>query len=276
MALLMNKGPARTGRPARFLLILALLLPTAGGAQEPPAAERPSLPRLALTDLREVLGAPLSWKARQWSLFGLAVAGVGAAGLLDDQVRDHERRDDSRAANQLASDFEPLGSYGAFGILGSFYLVGLVRDDDRARSVAADGLIASVIAGGVITPALKTAIGRRRPRDTAQTFDFKPFSGSASFPSGHATEAFSVAAVIASEYDSGWVKGIAYGSAALVGFARIHHQAHFLSDVVAGALIGNAVGREVVRVDRREHARIAVVPIAGPRGQTGLALDYSF
>jgi len=256
-------------------LIAALLIPAAGSAQAPPGSS-PTFPHLVLVDMREVLGAPLSWKARQWSLFGLAMAGVGASALLDDQIRDHEQRDHSQAADQLADDFEPLGSYGAFGVLGSMYLAGLIRDDSRARSVAEDGLIASVLAGGVITPALKTVIGRRRPRDTDKTFDFKPFSGNASFPSGHATEAFSVAAVVASEYDSGWVKGIAYGSAALVGFARIHHQAHFLSDVVGGALIGNAVGREVVRVDRREHGRIAVVPFAGPQGRPGLALDFSF
>jgi len=264
-----------TTRTAGFFLIVALLMPAAGGAQEP-APQGPSFPRLMLIDLRDVVGAPLSWRGRQWGLFSLAVAGVGAASLLDDQVRDREQHDHSHLADQIADDFEPLGSYGAFGVLGSFYLAGLVRHDPRARSVAEDGLAASLIAGGIITPALKSALGRRRPRDTDKTFDFSPFSGNSSFPSGHATEAFAVASVIASRYDAGWVKGAAYGSAALVGFARIHHQAHFLSDVTAGALIGTAVGRAVVRIDRREHARAAVVPFAGPQGQPGLVLSLTF
>jgi membrane-associated phospholipid phosphatase len=259
----------------KISLIAALLVPATGSAQAPPGTE-PTFPHLVLVDTKEVLGAPLSWKARQWRLFGLAVAGIGASALLDQEVRDAELRDDSPAADRIADVFEPLGSYGAFGVLGSFYLVGVTRGDSRARSVATDGLIASVLAGGVITPALKAVTGRLRPRDTDQTFDFQPFSGNASFPSGHATEAFSVAAVIASEYNSGWVKGIAYGSAALVGYARIHHQAHFLSDVTAGALIGSTVGRAVVRIDRRERGRIAVVPLAGPQGRRGLALGFSF
>lgn len=257
-------------------LILALLMPAAGGAQEPAAPQGPSFPHLVLIDLRDVVGAPISWRGRQWGLFSLAVAGVGAASLLDDRARDSQRRGHNHLADQIADDFEPLGSYGAFGILGSFYLVGLLRDDSRARSVAEDGLAASLIASGIITPALKSAFGRRRPRDTDKTFDFSPFSGNASFPSGHTTEAFAVASVIASEYDPIWVKGVAYGSAALVGFARIHHQAHFLSDVTAGALIGSAVGREVVRIGSRERARLAVVPVSGPQHQLGLAIALTF
>jgi membrane-associated phospholipid phosphatase len=278
----------------KVVLIAALLIPSVGNAQEPPlpaaagpaaaepavAAERPaagvSVPHLVLTDLRDVLGAPLSWKGRQWGLFSLAVAGVGAASLLDDQVRDKEPRDHIRQADRIAKDFEPLGSAGAFGVLGSFYLVGLVRDDSRGKSVAEDGLIASVIAGGIVTPALKFAVGRRRPRDTDKTFDFSPFSSDASFPSGHATEAFAVASVVATEYDAGWVKGVAYGSAALVGFARIHHQAHFLSDVTAGALLGTAAGRAVVHRNDEERRRFAVAPLLGPRNQPGMAVVFSF
>src|SRR6185295_16857702 len=275
-----------------FLLVLVLLSgAAASGAQGLPAAEAtapqrpaagPSLPRLVLTDLRDVLGAPLSWHRRQWGLFSLGVAGVGAAALLDDQVRNQEQRDHNHLADQIADGFEPLGSYGAFGVLGSFYLVGLVRDDAHAESVAQDGLIASIIAGGILTPALKSAVGRRRPRDTEKTFDFRPFSGNASFPSGHTTEAFAVASVIASDYDPVWVKGVAYGSASLVGFARIHHQAHFLSDVTAGALIGTAVGRAVVHRNDAERGRfhrpgqITIVPLVGPRNQPGLAVVLSF
>src|SRR5206468_489847 len=145
-----------------------------------------------------------------------------------------------------ASDFEPLGEAGAFGVLGAFYVAGLAGHSERARSVGEDGLISSLIAGGIITPALKLAAGRVRPRDTDKTFEFKPFSGSSSFPSGHSTEAFAVASVIATHYDAPWVQVVSYGSAALVGFARVHHQAHFLSDVTAGAIIGTVTGRTVV------------------------------
>jgi hypothetical protein len=283
-------------QPATVLLLFSLLSGSTVHAQEPlsgasatlqtsqtpetsaatPQAPPSSFPRLVLIDARDVLGAPLSWRGPQWGKFSLAVAGVGAAALLDRTVRDAERRDHNHFADQIAKDFEPLGSAGAFGVLGSFYLVGLVRDDTRARSVGEDGLIASVIAGGIVTPVLKFATGRNRPRDAGKTFEFKPFSGASSFPSGHTTEAFAVASVIATHYPAGWVQGVAYGSAALVGFARIHHQAHFLSDVTAGAIIGTVTGRAVVHRNEQERRRFAMTPLLGPRNQPGVGVEVSF
>lgn len=234
------------------------------------------LPHLVLVDLRDVLGAPLTWKAPQWGRFSLAVAGVGAAALLDSRVRDAEERDHNRFADHVATVFEPLGSGGAWAILGTFYLKGVLGSDSKARSVGEDGLIASLIADGIITPALKYATGRSRPHQTTRTFDFSVSGGKASFPSGHATEAFAVASVIATHYDAGWVQVVAYGSATLVGFARIHHQAHFLSDVTAGAIIGTAVGRAVVHRNAKERRRFQVAPLLGPRNQPGIGLKFSF
>jgi hypothetical protein len=244
-------------------------------AQDHPSAAA-SLPHLVLVDLRDVLGAPLTWKAQQWGHFSLAVAGLGAAALLDRWVRDAEERDHNHFADQVATDFEPLGIGGALGIVGTFYLKGLLGDDAKARSVGEDGLIASLIADGIITPALKSVTGRNRPHDSTRTFDFNAFGGKSSFPSGHATEAFAVASVIATHYDAGWVKGVAYGSAVLVGFARIHHQAHFFSDVAAGALIGTAVGRGVVHRNAGERRHLQVSPLVGPQHQPGVGVSLSF
>jgi membrane-associated phospholipid phosphatase len=268
-------------RLAGLFVALAALTSSASGAQEPPAApgqpsKAPSLPHLVLVDLRDVLGAPLDWQAPQWERFSLAMAGVGAAALLDGRVRDSERRDHNHLADQVAKDFEPLGSGGAWAVLGTFYLGGVLGNDVKARSVGEDGLIASLIAGGIVTPALKYVAGRSRPRDTTRTFDFKTFGGGSSFPSGHAAEAFAVASVVATEYDAGWVKGVAYGSAALVGFARIHHQAHFLSDVTAGALAGTAVGRGVAHRNAVERRHFLVAPLLGPQHQPGVGVSLGF
>ena len=131
-------------------------------------------------------------------------------------------------------------------LLAAFEAWGELGNDSRAKHVAMDGVTASIIASGLITPALKFAVGRERPNATADTFRFKPFSGNYSFPSGHATQAFAVATVLASHYPVWWVEGLAYGSAALIGYARIEQNAHFASDVVAGSLIGWSVARAVV------------------------------
>jgi hypothetical protein len=272
------------------LILMATITGSAARAQEPPSpppipaskaapaasAVAPGFRHLLAIDLRDVLGAPLQWRGPQWERFSLAVAGVGAAALLDRTVRDRERHDHSRFSDRVATGFEQFGQAGAFGVMGAFYVAGRVADDSRARSVGEDGLISTLIAGGIVTPALKFAVGRSRPRDTDKTFEAKPFGGGSSFPSGHSTEAFAVASVIAAHYDSRWVKVLSYGSAGLVGFARVHHQAHFLSDVTAGALIGTAVGRTVVHRNEEERRRYALMPVVGPHGEPGVGVALSF
>ncbi|MFL6235318.1 MAG: phosphatase PAP2 family protein [Thermoanaerobaculia bacterium] len=266
------------------LLFFMMLTSSAAWAQEPAASPAPSAPEasapgffhLVGIDLRDVLGAPRHWTGQEWEHFSLAIAGIGAAALLDRTVRDRERDDHSHFSDQVAKDFEQFGQTGAFGTMGAFYVAGLVGHDSRARSVGEDGLIASLISGAIITPALKFAVGRVRPRDTEKTFELHPFSGNSSFPSGHTTEAFAVASVISTHYDSPWVRVVSYGSAALVGYARIHHQAHFFSDVTAGAVIGTATGLAVVHRNEEERRKYVLMPIVGPHGEPGVGMAVSF
>ena len=267
------------------LLFFTLLAGSAAWAQDkPPASSPPGAPEasapgfvyLVRTDLRDVLGGPVHWDGRQWGQFGIAMAGIGASALLDKTIREREQNRDSQTADNIASTFEQFGEAGAFGVMGTFYVVGLASHDARARSVGADGLIASVISGAIVAPVLKFAVGRVRPRDTEKTFEFHPFSGNSSFPSGHTTEAFTVASVISAHYDIAWVRVVSYGSAALVGYARIHHQAHFFSDVTAGAVLGTATGLAVVHRNEEERRKYALMPVVGPHGEPGVGMRLSF
>jgi undecaprenyl-diphosphatase len=60
-----------------------------------------------------------------------------------------------------------------------------------------------------------------------------------SFPSGHATSAFS-AALLLSDDDVLWP--LYYGIAVVVASSRVHVRIHHASDVVAGAALGTALG----------------------------------
>ena len=67
-----------------------------------------------------------------------------------------------------------------------------------------------------------------------------------SFPSGHATGAFAVAAVFAWEFrERRWARWVAYGTASLVAVSRVGLGRHFPSDVLAGAVLGRSIGRMV-------------------------------
>ena len=95
--------------------------------------------------------------------------------------------------------------------------------------------------------------------------------------SGHATQAFALATVVAEHYESPWVTATSYGLASLVGLARMNNDAHWASDVVAGAAIGCFVGDVVVKTNGR-HRRghdVSLVPLFGP-DMRGVMLSFRF
>ena len=208
-----------------------------------------------------VLTAPLRWRADDLRTLGLAVGGVAALSLLDERGRDLMERSQSAAGDRLEDLVEPLGRERGLQLLGGFFVAGLVLDDPRMRAVAAEGVASGLVAAALIQPALAEVTGRPRPRKNRPAYTFEPFSGNISFPSGHTTAAFSVASVIATEYDHLAVRVAAYGLASAVGVARMYRGAHFGSDVAAAALLGTAVGRSVARFGRDYRARIRLEPV---------------
>ncbi len=200
------------------------------------------------------------------------MAAVGGALLLDENLRQAVDSNSSGTLRKVSEAVAPFGSEYSFGTLGAFYLAGKLLKNEKALAVAEDGLVSSLIAAGVISPILKATVGRRRPSQTDSTFSRD--EGAVSFPSGHTTQAFAVASVVAAHYRSPWVRIGAYGLAGLVGFSRMEQGAHYASDVVAGALLGIAVGNAVVRFNESERLRISVVPSTSSRNR-GVAVMFS-
>jgi len=123
----------------------------------------------------------------------------------------------------------------------------------------AEHVAIALLAAGVANGALKTVVGRERPAFTDSPDRFRPFNTKdrwQSFPSGHATVAFSLAAAVSEEAGRPWVTAATYGTAALVGWSRVYEDRHWTSDVVGGALVGIAASRWTVRT---LHARRAPV-----------------
>ena len=71
-----------------------------------------------------------------------------------------------------------------------------------------------------------------------------------SFPSGHTSQAFFMATLLASHFHlSAWVVFLLYAIALIVGFTRMYVGAHYPRDVLAGAILGSAWGLLGVLVD---------------------------
>ncbi|HYL05163.1 MAG TPA: phosphatase PAP2 family protein [Thermoanaerobaculia bacterium] len=231
--------------------------------------------KLLIVDVREVIRSPEHWHRGDWALFGTEVAAVVAVGAFDESLQRDVRRPKSAFADSLAKDTRTFGNYGSFEVLGGFYLAGLLAHDKRAQETTLDGLFASGIAGGLISPFLKVVVGRNRPNANKGAYDFHPFSLKVSFPSGEATQAFAVASVISTHYPNPWVELLCYTTAAATSWGRVRQNGHWVSDSLAGALIGFHVGRTVVHINQRLRARVAFTPLIGP-GTHGAAMTASF
>jgi len=238
-----------------------------------------SYPEILANDVKYVLTSPSRWQEPDWENLGLASIGVIGVGVLADRpVRDEMRRH-APNNNGFLLTIERFGAEYAALTVGGFYLAGAMGNETSAQ-VAQDGLAASLIASGIITPTIKFITGRARPRENAGIAKFHPFSlsysANSSFPSGHTTEAFALASVVAAHYEETWVSCASYSMAALVGIARSYHDAHFASDVLAGALIGTFVGKSVVEHNKPLRSRkVLLLPEITP-DMIGMRLMSSF
>jgi membrane-associated phospholipid phosphatase len=252
-------------------------------AQTPSVDEgAPGVGTIALEDAKSILLAPIHWSGRDWLVFGGVAAGVAAVGFaFDVPMRNKTQAHQTSTLDDLTKVVEPFGAGYSLAVIGAYGIAGFAFHDAEAKDIFFDSAIASVMASVVITPTLKFVIGRDRPNESVSSTSFHPFSGSDNaFPSGHATQAFAVASVISAHSDQVWVSVAAYTVAGLVGFARLYHNAHWTSDVTAGALIGTFVGRGVVALNNRLRSgqgkvRIAFAPFMTDRARgAGVLVEF--
>lgn len=231
--------------------------------------------KLLVLDTMHTLTAPTRWDREEWKIFSLYAAGIGAIMSLDNPIYEEIQRNRTESMDDFASAVQGFGSYPSFGIMGAFYAAGALLDNERAKTVAMDAFASSLVSAGMITATLKVVVGRNRPNEEEGAYRFKPFGSDHSFPSGHTTQAFSLASVIAEHYDERWIDITSYGIATLVGLARIEQEAHFPSDVVAGAVIGILVGKAIVRYNKGYRTGITLTP-RGDSQAMGAYLQVEF
>ncbi len=253
--------PTPRTRGAAMALALAITLaPTMPlGAQKP-----------APGDERTVTPKDTANKQRQQTLFtyrdailagGFAILTV--AMFPADREIAKQLTDSSLTTNRFlqnsANGFEVIAAPGAYIIGGSLYAFGRIARKPNVADLGWHGTEAVLLAT-TMTGFLKGTLGRARPfvtNDTNPT-DFKVGGGFGnadrqSFPSGHTTTAFAVAASVTSEirrlHPSAvkFVAPVMYGGATMVGLSRMYHNKHWASDVVLGAAFGTFSGLKVVR-----------------------------
>jgi len=96
---------------------------------------------------------------------------------------------------------------------------------------------------------LKIIINRPRPFELGLTNPNTNIVVSSSFPSGHTIVFFAIIPLIGKSFPK--MRPILWTTASLVGFSRIYLGVHYISDVLAGALLGYFIGWTFMKFEER-------------------------
>jgi hypothetical protein len=203
-----------------------------------------------LDDAKRISISPFHWQKRDWITASLTISATVGLYSLDSEIQEESQKNRNRTSNTIAGFAKHFGD-GEYSLppLGILYLYGHFKKDERAQDASLLSL-ESFLLSGILTQTIKTIAHRDRPSsgDPYNEWDGPGWGLSdLSFPSGHASAAFSVATVIASEYnDHAYIPPIVYGLATLTALSRINDNDHWSSDVFFGAAIGYFTARAIL------------------------------
>lgn len=152
-----------------------------------------------------------------------------------------------------------------FYTMSGVYVTSLFNGNEKGQYAAINGMKALIYSIAISHTVLKTIFGRKRPLDdlraggpdtvdkTSNPYDFFNsrqgeyiFSSphGTGMPSLHATAFFAMAKVFQMEFDNYWIP---YGFMTAIFCSSIKGHQHWLSDMVAGGIVGTVIGRSIVR-----------------------------
>ena len=159
--------------------------------------------------------------------------------------------------------YNKVSSYGAATLIGAgagLYLFSFPTHNEHWREtgfLAGEAALNSL----VTVEALKYSMARERPYQGNGSGSF--LQRGTSFPSENAAVAWSIAGVIAHEYDGTVPKLFAYGAASAISYSRVRARQHFPSDVLVGSVLGYLVSQSVY--SRRHNAEVPGGAFESPR-----------
>jgi membrane-associated phospholipid phosphatase len=177
----------------------------------------------------------------QWWHPLAAGAGIATLMLVDEPVRDFLQSHRSDFLDDVGGFAERFKDPEVFvATIGGAFAIALVTQEPGVALTGTHMLVAYALSSSLMV-GTKYVFGRTRPSQTPDDpFNFDWFNGgsNASFPSGSAAVVFSLATTLADAIDRLPVSITLYSLATLNAWGRMNSDRHWLSDVVAGALVG--------------------------------------
>ena len=276
---------AMRGHRAAILLIGFLILGLSGGvvllAQEDDDENRLNRDYFNRfgRDFTAVVTAPSRWDRGDL----LTLAAVSGSGLLlmafDQEIQDWVQGGRTTSSDRVSSFFSLFGDGAALlGLSAAVYVAGEVGHDDGLRKTALLSL-ESLTTASLFVWTIKIIAGRARPFTGESGGSFHPFtleSSFWSFPSGHATAAFSVAAMIALQSKPVLIDIGAYSLACLTSLSRVHDDKHWASDVFFGSALGYFIARKIADLNRPGEKKDLSLRFQCSGGRQALTLNLAF
>jgi membrane-associated phospholipid phosphatase len=223
----------------KYLFLLLLFMPSLGFSQQRDSIKRADVMRFA-DGVFKTYSAPARWKGKDWARLGGLIGGTAALTLADQPIRRFWNDQSGDFLDQVNTIGYHYGKpYTAFLFTGGFYLSGLAFKNEWAKET---GLMlgTALFTAGLIEMTLKPVVGRARPGENKGNYDLtfmNKEAGFHSFPSGHASMAFTISFVMARRVKSIPLKITFYSLAASTAVCRLYSDAHWVSDVAFGSAI---------------------------------------
>jgi len=235
-------------------------------------------------DLGNYFTAPLHFSNSTWLKIGAVTAITGGLFFVDNSVRNSVKKIHS----PFQDNFVKIGNQYGKGIIPAglsvaLYGIGFFTNNYELKSTG-QILFESLAAAGITVTAIKVIFGRSRPylEEGPRQFNFfKTNNDFNSLPSGHVIVAFTTSTVLAEKIDNIYASIALYGLASLTAYQRIYSDNHWFSDTFLGAVMGVAIGKYFVHLDkkRRRNNRngitYSILPYTDFRN-TGIRLNVSF
>lgn len=219
------------------------------------------------------IAAPLQWQCKEWIGAGAIALSLGALYFADDDLRELFQASRSPGTDRFMNITTNFGDYQIIvPTIGISILSAYLLEDDKAYDTALLSM-KSLVLSSCLSLSLKLSTQRNRPSE-GKGKEFWADGGFStkkdSFPSGHATVVWSIAPLLAEQYqDNSWLPPVAYGVAFLTSLSRIYTDAHWASDVLAGAVIGYTTARLV----QSSTPRMQIITLPGLKG-VGIAYRF--
>lgn len=235
-------------------MVISLFIHRVQAQEQESCTLKPAYFKSYLNDTKHIITAPLQWKPKQFISAGLVCGGVIALTYYDDEITSWFQKNKTHTTSQTTQVLQPMGN--GLVVLGgsaALFAIGALTHEPNTACAGLQNVKAVLISSAFIF-GVKHLTHRSRPSVNQGSNNWNLLSNEweyTSFPSGHATFAFTTATTLSRISKKKIVPLLAYTVASGIALSRIHDNKHWSSDVLAGAAIGTAFSLTVNRRFRK-------------------------